>query len=123
MIDFVEVEQSVKTLKKQVDIGNIDEASFKAHLMDMVDVAEDGYYWMYGPKSGQWYRHDGTKWLPDSPGELMVTIPANEDLSDNASNQSSEFSWDLVDINWFFIGVVLLGVIFALVYAAMLAVI
>ena len=121
MIDFIEVEQSVKTLKKQVDTGNIDETSFKAHLMDMVDVAEDGYYWMYGPKSGQWYRHDGTKWVPDSPGELMVALPANEDMSKNAAEEDREFNWDSVDLNWFFIGVVLLGVIFALVYTAMLA--
>ncbi len=122
MIDFIEVEQSVKTLKKQVDTGNIDEASFKAHLMDMVDVAEDGYYWMYGPNSEQWYRHDGTKWVPDSPGELMVSLSMDEDLSNNSTESPTGFNWDSVDLNWFFIGVVLMGVIFALIYAAMLAV-
>jgi len=120
MIDFIEVEQSVKILKKQVDTGNIDEASFKTHLMDMVDVADDGYYWMYGPKSEQWYRHDGAKWVPDSPGELMVELPSTDDVSNNTPEQ--DVDWHSVDLNWFFIGVVLLGVIFALLYAAMLAV-
>ena len=121
MIDFLEVEQSVKILKKQVDTGNIDEASFKAHLMDMIDVADDGYYWMYGPKSEQWYRHDGTKWVPDSPGELMVALPADDDFSNGVTEQNTDFNWDSVDLNWFFIGVVLMGIVFALVYTAMLA--
>ena len=120
MIDFSEVEHSVKILKKQVDTGNIDEETFKAQLMGMVDVAEDGYYWMYGPRSKQWYRHKGTQWVPDSPGELMVAMPSNENFSNNTTEPDAD--WNAVDLNWFFIGVVLLGVIFALIYTAMIAV-
>ena len=121
MIDFSEVEHSVKILKKQAATGNIDEETFKAHLMGMVDVADDGYYWMYGPKSEQWYRHDGTQWVPDSPGELMVELSPNENLSNNGAEQDAD--WHSIDLNWFFIGIVLLGVIFALIYAATIAVV
>jgi hypothetical protein len=57
MIDFTAVQNSVKTLKNQLETNQIDEEAFEEHLLTLIDVAEDGHYWMYGHESERWFRH------------------------------------------------------------------
>jgi hypothetical protein len=106
MIDFVRVEAEVNRLKQQVAAGEIDEATFEARLMDMVDIGEDGYYWMYGHKTGQWYRHDGHKWHVASPPE-----PKGEPV---------QVTWDSLDHVWFIFSLVVMAVIAAIVYSSVI---
>jgi len=120
MIDFIATEATVRALKKQAKSGEIDLATFEAELMKMVDAAEDGYYWMFGHVTEQWYRHDGQNWLPDSPGELLVT--PNELLNHPTHHQPepAPADWASIEMSWFLLGVVSLIVIFSIVYAATL---
>jgi len=118
MIDFVEVEKSVRALKKQVDAGQLNQSAFEAKLLDMIDVAGDGYYWMFGHVTEQWYRHDGRQWIPDNPGELLAPIPQKNHSSPHNQHSSPP---PPVDVGWFFISLTLLAVIFGVVYASALA--
>ena len=72
MIDFTHVEQSVAELKLQLTQNQLDERSFEEHLLELIDVAEDGYYWMYGHESEQWYRHNGENWMPANPAQILA---------------------------------------------------
>jgi hypothetical protein len=116
MIDFLNVEATVRNLKKKVEAGQITPAAFEAELLELVDVAEDGYYWMFGHKTGQWYRHDGTQWLPDSPGELLVS---NNHLHRNPLPQPAA-DWASLDMGWFSVSLTLLVVLFLIVYTSAL---
>jgi hypothetical protein len=130
MIDFLNVEKSVRELKKQVTAGEIDKEAFEAKLLELVDVAEDGFYWMFGHKTERWYRHDGKQWIPDSPGELVMPISKAKNSSPNnpssdphdspSQPQNPGEDWHTINITWFVISLVTLGLIFWIVFISSL---
>ena len=46
MINFSEVEKSVRVLKKQTSNGDITDKVFEETLLTMIDMAQDGCYWI-----------------------------------------------------------------------------
>ena len=128
MIDFSKVERSVEQLKQQSYIGKIDHQDLRHHLIDLIDFAEDGYYWMVGYQTGLWYRHDGTQWLVDNPDRLFKAPPRNnhnpplfEGLSPppvySSQNHSSlAIEQNSVDWIWLFVGIVVLILVIAISY-------
>lgn len=95
MINFGNVEDSVRNLKKQVVTNQIDEKVFEDRLLELIDIAEDGYYWMYGHESERWFRHDGQNWVPDDP-ERILALRAQ-------SNFNADLGPDVVEeipVNW-----------------------
>ncbi len=51
-------------------------------LSQLVGRADDGYYWMVGHRSGQWYRHDGQRWLPDDPHRVLEPSPSKTNVDE-----------------------------------------
>lgn len=93
MIDFGNVEDSVRNLKKQVASHQIDEKVFEDRLLELIDIAEDGYYWMYGHESERWFRYDGQNWLPDDPGRILaLRTQSNADLGPDVVRE--------IPVNW-----------------------
>ncbi len=111
MINYTEVEQSVRTLKSQFVEGQIDEKTFEDHLLDMIDVGNDGHYWMFGHESETWYRHDGETWTPAQPTDTTAL---------EASSAATETTWYNLDIGWFITSLVVIGAIGAIIYSATL---
>jgi len=72
MIDFAKVQASVETLKQQLAARQIDDKTFEDRLLDLIDLAEDGHYWMFGHESNRWFRHDGRQWQPADPPQLLA---------------------------------------------------
>lgn len=113
MINFGNVENSVKTLKKQVAANQIDEKVFEDRLLELIDIAEDGYYWMYGHESERWFRHDGQKWVPDNPDRILA-LRAQTDSNPNPGQdvvQEIPVNW-----TWITVSLVALAVTGAVVY-------
>ncbi len=108
MIDFSAVEKSVQQLKNQLATGKIDERNFEDQLLEMVDKAEDGYYWMFGHESEQWFRHDGHKWVVDNPAKIKA-----RSLGQKPAVNLAEINW-----GWFVASLLLLIVISWIVYTA-----
>jgi len=115
MIDFEHVQQTVETLKTRLDRREIDEKTFEERLLSLIDVAEDGYYWMYGHESGRWYRHDGKAWLPDDPQHIKKS-----DTPQPTAAHSGPASDEPVQWGWFLISLVVLAVIGGIVYSSSL---
>lgn len=128
MIDFADVERSVERLKRELSTGEINRHTFLARLTEMIDFAEDGYYWMFGYKSGMWYRHDGKQWILDNPYALSSssspkqapTPPKNRSSNHSSPTNPSEHNPSSdrgsVDWPWFVIAVVTLAVVAGTVY-------
>ena len=110
MINFLQVEKSVEVLKNELAAGKLDEQTFESRLLELIDVAEDGYYWMLGHESGRWYRHDGQKWLPDHPGEMYVS------LKEITPEETIIAKWRSVNPLWLAISLLALVAIGAIVY-------
>jgi hypothetical protein len=111
MIDFTEVEKSVRNLNQQLNQGEIDEQTLEECLLDMIDMAEDGYYWMFGHETERWYRHDGEKWVLDYPGEMFVPL---SDINEAESNMQTK--WQSVNLGWFIVSLIVIVIIGGIVY-------
>jgi hypothetical protein len=66
-MQFAEAEREYKRLKAQHNTGALTEADFKARLQDLMPQDEQGRWWMLGVETGQWYVHDGEKWMQAEP--------------------------------------------------------
>jgi hypothetical protein len=135
MMNFSEVESSVLDLKKQVAAGEIDQQTFEARLLELVDVAPDGYYWMYGHKTESWYQHDGQQWIKKDPSNLRLLDatggeePLQPEQTGNngqstdltpASNHSLKSAWQSVNWVWFIASLIAIAVVSWIVYASSL---
>jgi hypothetical protein len=74
-MDFSQVEAEFQKLKAQFKAGTITEAEFKARLQDLMIQDEQGCWWMIGYETGQWYYHDGEKWVRGEPPRVAVPAP------------------------------------------------
>lgn len=110
MINFLEVERSVKRLKRQYRQGHIDEKVLEESLVALIDKAEDGHYWMFGHETGRWYRHNGEHWIPHDPGEMFVP------LEQILPRDSLKTRWQAFSTVWFIIGLVILAVIAGIIF-------
>jgi hypothetical protein len=118
MINFVEVEKAVKALKAQFSAGQIDEKTFENRLLELVEMGNDGYYWMFGHESERWYRYDGEKWLPIiSRDEVFQPLPMPVTAQPDPTAKT-EADWRTLDVGWFMASLVVIAVIGGIVYAS-----
>ena len=74
-MDFSSVETEYRQLKAQFDAGQLTEAGFKARLQELMIEDEQDRWWMIGYETGQWYVHDGEKWVPAEPPRPAAAPP------------------------------------------------
>ena len=117
MINFGEVKNSVRALKEQVAAEQLDDKVFEDRLLELIDIAEDGYYWMYGHESERWFRHDGQNWVPDDPTRILA-LRDQEDHTDNGQDVDKEIP---VNSTWFIVSLAALAVIGGIVYLSSMA--
>ena len=106
MINFGKVEDSVKTLKEQVATNQIDDKVFEDRLLELIDIAEDGYYWMYGHESERWFRHDGQNWVPDTPDRILALRAQSNSNADLGPHEVEE-----IPVNWTWITISLAALV------------
>lgn len=112
MINFAEVEKTVHDLKGQFAAGEIDEKTFEDRLLGLVEMGQDGYYWMFGHESERWYRFDGERWVPAVSKTDEVAQPPTA----AAGSTNQEADWLTLDVGWFMASLVVLAVIGGIVY-------
>ena len=118
MINFGHVEDSVRILKKQVATNQIDDKVFEDRLLELIDIAEDGCYWMYGHESERWFRHDGQKWVPDDPNRILA-LRAQIELNANIGQDVDEEI--PVNRTWFVVSLASIIIIGGIVYFSTVA--
>ena len=75
-MDFAGVEAEYRRLKAQVERGALTEAEFRAQLEELMIEDEQGRWWIVGYETGQWYVHDGEKWVQQEPPRAAPGPPA-----------------------------------------------
>ncbi|MCX6032853.1 MAG: SUMF1/EgtB/PvdO family nonheme iron enzyme [Chloroflexi bacterium] len=81
-MDSSQVAAEFRQLKAQYDAGTLSETDFKARLQDLMLQDEQGRWWMIGYETGQWYVHDGEKWVraePPMPQKKLAEEPARRE--------------------------------------------
>ncbi len=107
MIDFAAVQNSVKELKSQLAARKIDEKSFEDQLLELITIAEDGHYWMYGHESEKWFRHDGYKWVSDNPNRIIALRKERKNAASNSPG-AHNFELEKFSVSWSWFAVSLL---------------
>ena len=74
-MDFARVEAEFGRLKAQFEAGALTEAEFKAQLEELMIEDERGRWWILGYETGQWYVHDGERWVPQEPPKAAPVAP------------------------------------------------
>jgi len=90
----------------------------------MIDIAADGYYWMFGHETETWYQHDGQQWIAKDPGNLRLLVSQDDNAFDNdvGTGQSSspapdlKSEWQSMNWVWFIISLIVIGLIAWLVF-------
>jgi hypothetical protein len=81
-MDFRAVEEKVKRLRAQFAAGELPEAAFKAQLEELMIQDAEGHWWTLGYETGQWYCHDGEKWVArHPPGGQPAPTPGTQPVS------------------------------------------
>ncbi|MDM8518848.1 hypothetical protein QUF64_02280 [Anaerolineales bacterium HSG6] len=98
MINFADVEKQVKILNNNFAEGKIDEPLLEKRLLDLIDMAEDGHYWMLGHRSGRWFRHNGETWTLNDPEIVFneITPGLIEDAKAPPPNSEEEMGYDII---------------------------
>jgi hypothetical protein len=66
-LTFAETEARFRRLKAQYDAGDLSQTDYTARLRNLMVADGEGRWWMLGVETGQWYVHDGEKWVPAEP--------------------------------------------------------
>jgi hypothetical protein len=74
-MDFARVEAEFGRLKAQFESGALTEEEFKAQLEELMIEDEQGRWWIIGYETGQWYVHDGEKWVQQEPPRAAPGAP------------------------------------------------
>jgi hypothetical protein len=118
MINFIEVEQSVRKLKIQFLAEELDEKTFEDHLLDLIDVADDGYYWMFGHETERWFRYDykGGQWIPDTPRDEVFESLNHHANSHSHAAEGQNITWQTVNLGWLIASLIILIAIGSIIY-------
>ena len=66
-MQFVEAEQRYRELEEKLARGELTEEAFLLLVSQLSAVGEDGRRWMINGRTGQWFVHDGQRWVPAEP--------------------------------------------------------
>jgi hypothetical protein len=124
-MDFSEVERQAGQLKAQYEAGALSEADFKARLQDLMVQDEQGRWWMVGYETGQWYVHDGEKWVrgepPRSGVETVASAPPPRPRVATPANPAAARTRQAKPLVWLGVGAGAIVVIILVVVAIMQA--
>ena len=122
MIDFLQVQNAVRELKNQLAAQQIDEKTLEERLLEMVEIAEDGHYWMFGHQSERWFRYDGQKWLPDDPNKILAirSQQTGSPSADSTVEQNTALEDYSINWIWFTVSIIIIFGIGWIIYLSAL---
>jgi len=92
-MEFAQVETKFKELKERYDAGGITEEEFKAQLEGLMIQDEQDRWWIIGYETGQWYYHDGEKWVQSEPPEIAARREQVEALCQEGTAALAAQDW------------------------------
>ncbi len=128
-MDFQQAANEYRHLKQAYQTGEISAEAFEKQVNLMV-VYHQGQKWMIGVSSGKWYRHDGTRWVEDTPetppvpavpqeaAQSVVSATSRPRKAEIAVPQSVQKTKDTTIPRWIWPAIMLALVVMAVLAAA-----
>jgi hypothetical protein len=95
-VNFAEVEREVAKLRQDLAAGRLTEERLKDRLRELMVEDTEGNWWMVGYETGEWYRHDGTDWVPDQPPDHVAPRPIPTPPAQPVALAKPKLQWFIV---------------------------
>lgn len=87
---FRKAEEEYFILRGKLDTGRIGKNLFELALRDSMVQDAQNRWWMLGPDTGNWYMHDGTKWVEADPSHVQVATEITSTAPKSTPGRSSD---------------------------------
>lgn len=122
-MDFQEVQRRYLELRADFEAGRITEEEFQEEIEGLQVKDEQGVYWTIGAQSGKWYRYDGQAWTQETP--ISMTKHQGRGIPERVARHLGGPAYEegqgiprWLQVGCF--GIVLLGVVAALIFFFMM---
>ena len=123
VMDFQEVQRRYLELRADFEAGRISEEEFQEEIEGLQVKDEQGVYWTIGAQSGKWYRYDGQEWTQETP--ISMTKHQGRGIPERVARRLGGPAYEegqgiprWLQVGCF--GIVLLGVVAALIFFFMM---
>ena len=86
---FRKAEEEYFILRGKLDTGRIGKNLFELALRDSMVQDAEGRWWMLGPDTGNWYMHDGARWIESDPSRIQVAEEVTSAAPKSSPGKSS----------------------------------
>jgi hypothetical protein len=66
-VDFQEADRRYAEITRRRETGVLTQEEFNEELKQLMVQDEEGRWWAKSLTAGEWYYHDGTTWIRDTP--------------------------------------------------------
>jgi hypothetical protein len=66
-VDFQEADRRYAEITRRQETGVLTQEEFDEELKQLMVQDEEGRWWAKSRTAGEWYYHDGTTWIKDTP--------------------------------------------------------
>jgi hypothetical protein len=101
-VDFQEADRRYAEITRRQETGGLTQEEFDEELKQLMVQDEEGRWWAKSRTAGEWYYHDGTTWIKDTPPDYQSPQQA-----------ASEDQKLVTRVSWFVIAIV--AIVFVLI--------
>lgn len=102
---FRKAEEEYFILRGKLDTGRIGKNLFELALRDSMVQDAQNRWWMLGPDTGNWYMHDGTKWVEADPSHVQVAAEVTSAAPKSSPGDPSPAASDAPNRTLLFVGI------------------
>lgn len=88
-VDFQEAERRYAEIKQRHEAGTLTNEEFDEQLKQLMVQDQEGLWWVKSRGTGDWYKHDGTAWIKDTPPGYEPLQAASQVTSPPRGGQST----------------------------------
>jgi hypothetical protein len=117
-VDFQEADRRYTEITRRQEIGGLTQEEFDEELKQLMVQDEEGRWWAKSRSAGEWYYHDGTAWIKDTPPGYQTAQDTPEDQPETQQPESRDSQEQARRIAWGFLalGAILIVIMIALHY-------
>lgn len=99
-MDFQEADRRYAKITRRQETGGLTQEEFDEELKQLMVQDEEGRWWAKSRTAGEWYYHDGTAWIKDTPPGYQPpqAAPADQPESLDSQKQARMVAWGFLAI-------------------------
>ena len=121
-MDFQEADRRYAEITRRQETGGLTQEEFDEELKQLMVQDEEGRWWAKSRTAGEFYYHDGTAWVKDTPPGYQAPQAASADQPETEQPESRDSQEQARRVAWgvlafLVIPPVVIAIVGAIVYA------